>query len=229
LIGHGISHHADGFGSPVGKLRGINLPIEDMSPRDLKAYGIYEGETMRLEFESGVIVKGRAITGTRDLRGKILIITLDECTVTYKDQVLFQPEWGIYDMAIGKELISAYAGPADALSFENLGKVSETKTHKIRYSEKELALYDLYTKVRHHRENDSITSEDILRIFNRLKAEFNRDWLLPLELYEIAVMKEFDIQDDLLLYLEALKKHEAFEKLIENGLEIIRKSELQNI
>ena len=46
LIGHGISYHAEGFGSPIGKLKGINLHIEDMSPRDLKAYGIYEGESM---------------------------------------------------------------------------------------------------------------------------------------------------------------------------------------
>ena len=168
LIGHGTSYHAHGFGSPVGKLRGINLPIEDMSPRDLKAYGIYEGETMRLEFESGVVVQGRAITGTRDLRGKILIITLDECTVTYKDQVLFQPEWGIYDMAIGKELISAYAGPADVLSFEDVGKVSDTKTHKIQYSDQELELYDLYTEVRNHRENDTITSAKILHIFIKI-------------------------------------------------------------
>lgn len=229
LIGHGTSYHTHGFGSPVGKLRGINLPIEDMSPRDLKAYRIYEGETMRLEFESGVVVEGRAITGTRDLRGKILIITLDNCTVTYKDQVLFQPEWGIYDMVIGKELISAYAGSADPESFDDIGKVSETKTHKIHYSEKELALYDLYKEVRDHRENDSINSEIIDIIFNRLKSEFNQDWLLPLELYELAVLKELDIQDSLLVYLENLKENGSFKKLIENGLEIIRKSELQNI
>ena len=154
---------------------------------------------------------------------------MDECTVTYKDQVLFQPEWGIYDMAIGKELISAYAGPADVMSFEEIGKVSDTKTHKIHYSEEELALYDLYTQVRNHRENGTITSNEIERIFNRLKSEFNQDWLLPLELYELAVLKELDIQDDLLSYLETLKGNSAFEKLIENGLEIIRKSELQNI
>ncbi len=123
LIGHGITSHADGFGSPVGKLKGINLPIEDMSPRDLKAYGIYEGEHMRLEFESGVVVEGKAITGTRDLRGKILIITLDNCTVTCGDEVLFHPDWGIYDMAIGTDVISAYAGPADVTSFEDVGKV----------------------------------------------------------------------------------------------------------
>ena len=35
------------------------------------------------------------------------------------------------DMVIGKELISAYAGPADVDSFGDVGKVSETKTIKI--------------------------------------------------------------------------------------------------
>ena len=44
LVGHDIQKHATGFGSPLGKLKGINLPIENMSPRDLKAYNIYEGE-----------------------------------------------------------------------------------------------------------------------------------------------------------------------------------------
>ena len=38
LVGHGIGTHPDGFGSPIGKLKGINLAIEDMSPRDLRAY-----------------------------------------------------------------------------------------------------------------------------------------------------------------------------------------------
>lgn len=227
LIGHGNSYHADGFGSPVGKLRGINLPIEDMSPRDLKAYGIYEGETMRLEFESGVVVQGRAITGTRDLRGKILIITLDECTVTYKEQVLFRPEWGIYDMAIGKELISAYAGPADVDSFMNVGKVSETKTHKIEYSETERSLYALYAEVRNFRESKNINSTDLKRIFNRLQSEFRQDWLLPLELYELAVLQELDIQDELLSYLEMLKESKSYAKLIDNGLQIIRESSQQ--
>ena len=50
LVGHGTSTHPEGFGSPIGKLKGINLAIEDMSPRDLKAYGIYEGEKTALEF-----------------------------------------------------------------------------------------------------------------------------------------------------------------------------------
>ena len=221
LIGHGISYHAEGFGSPIGRLKGINLPIEDMSPRDLKAYGIYEGEQITLEFESGVLVKGNIITGTRDLRGKILIISLKDCTVTYEDQVLFRPEWGIYDMAIGKELVSAYAGAADVDSFADMGKVSETKTHKISYSDKQKELYTLYSEVKHSRERNEVTEERIITIFKKLLKDFPKDWLLSLELYELAVEKKFDIKSKILAHLTELMEIAEFKKLIKNGLDLI--------
>ena len=32
LIGHGVNYHAHGFSSPLGKLKNINLAIEDMGP-----------------------------------------------------------------------------------------------------------------------------------------------------------------------------------------------------
>ena len=221
LIGHGISYHAEGFGSPIGKLKGINLHIEDMSPRDLKAYGIYEGEQITLEFESGVVVKGNIITGTRDLRGKILIISLKDCTVTYEDQILFRPEWGIYDMAIGKELVSAYAGAADVDSFENVGKVSETKTHKISYSDKEKELYSLYDQVRTIRENNAVSEEKLSTIFITLQKEFSNDWLLPLEILELTVENNFNIQSDVLHHLENLQEKNQHKKLIQNGLDLL--------
>ena len=221
LIGHGIRYHAEGFGSPVGKLKGINLHIEDMSPRDLKAYGIYEGEEMMLEFESGVIVNGKVITGTRDLRGKILIVSLKDCTVTYKDQVLFRPEWGVYDMAIGKELVSAYSGPADVDSFGDLGKVSETKTDKIQYSESDNKLYEMYDDVRRSRVEKTVTEEKVMIIFETLKSEYTTDWLLPLELYELALANNYSIKNELKNYLEELKSNKSYRALIENGLNLL--------
>ncbi len=218
LVGHGTNVHKDGFGSPIGKLKGINLPIEDMSPRDLKAYGIYEGEFMTLEFESGIIISGKAITGTRDLRGKILLITFDECTVIYKDEVLFKPEWGLYDMAVGKDVISAFAGPADPLSFHDLGKVSKTKTHKINYSDSEKKLYKLYQEVRDLRESKKFTEEKVTFIYTKLKEDFPNDWLLNLELYEIALQNNYAIKEQLLQRLEELKCNKSYTKLIEDGL-----------
>src|SRR5690606_22620907 len=105
LVGHGTSTHAEGFGSPIGKLKGINIAIEDMSPRDLMAYAIYEGETVGLEFEGDITVSGEIITGSRNLRGEIIIISFKSCTVKHGDTILFQPEWCTYDKAVGNKKI----------------------------------------------------------------------------------------------------------------------------
>jgi phenylalanine-4-hydroxylase len=189
-----------------------------MSPRDLKAYGIYEDKLMTLEFESGIVVKGIPITGTRDVRGKVLIISLDQCTVTYHEEILFQSDWGIYDMAIGKEVVSAFAGSADPASFLELGKVSEIKTHKIFYSEQEQLLNGLYEKVKKMREEKTTTEKNITKIFNQLKNEFQSDWLLNLELYELALQNNYSIKDTILEKLIELKQSNKYMKLIENGL-----------
>ena len=77
LVGHGTESHLNGFGSPIGKLKGINLAIEDMSPRDLAAYNIYEEKAVTLEFEGNIKVSGEIITGKRNLQGKIILIIQD--------------------------------------------------------------------------------------------------------------------------------------------------------
>lgn len=229
LIGHGIEHHKDGFGCPIGYLKGRNLPIEDMTPRDLDAYGIYEGKIATLEFESGVVVEGRVVTGTRDLQGKIILITFDDCSVTYKDRVLFKPEWGAYDMAIGKEVISAFAGPADVNSFDEIGQVSNIVMQKIYYSDSEKKLFNMYSVVREIRESEVYDKEKLKRIFEELISIYPNEWLLPLELYELAYIKNLDIQDKIYNYLVEKKGNPSLEKLIENGLNLIQQKELQNL
>ena len=123
LNGHSVQQHPDGFGSPIGKLENTNLAIEDMSPKDLEIYGICEGKQVQLHFEGGIKVSGEIITGKRDVRGKIILISFKNCTVTFGDIILFEPEWGVYDMAVGKKVVSAFAGPACPNSFRNLYKV----------------------------------------------------------------------------------------------------------
>lgn len=229
LIGHGINTHKRGFGSPIGKLRGINLHIEDMAPRDLDAYGIYEGKTVTLEFESGVIVEGRVITGTRDLRGRILLISFDECTVRYNDEFLFTPDMGIYDMAIGKEVVSAYAGSADVRSFGDIGKVSKNKSHKIVYSDRERALYKLYAEVREMRKNKQVNERRLDEILEKLNSDYPQDWLLSLEMYELAVQNQLAVAGALSEYLSLLKTEEKYATLIKNGLKLIESSEPANV
>ncbi|MDT8416628.1 MAG: aromatic amino acid hydroxylase [Lutibacter sp.] len=223
LIGHGTDYHMEGFGSPLGKLKGINLAIEDMFPKDLEVYGIYEGKKTTLLFEGNIKVEGEVITGKRDLKGKILLISFKNCTVSHNDTVLFKPEWGIYDMAVGKEIVSAHAGPASVNSFKDLGEVSATKTHKISYSEEEIKLHKMYQEIAEMRKNGDV---DFLRfdlIFEKLKSNFASDWLLPLEMYELVCQSGMKIETEILNYLMQLKKNIKHEQLIANGISLISK------
>jgi len=217
LVGHGKTYHHTGFGSPLGKLKGVNLAIEDMSPRDLMAYDIYEGKQTSIEFESGVLVQGKVVTGKRNLQGKIVLISFEECTVSLGDRILFAPEWGVFDMAVGKAVISAYGGPADASSFDQILKVPNEQTIQVEQSHKMQELIQLYQQVREIRETSkSIELEDI---FFKLKKDHPQDWLLALELLEIASHSS-ELYQSLKIYLgQQGQKLPHIKHLIEFGME----------
>ena len=231
LIGHGTHQHPDGFGSAVGKLEGTNLAIEDMSPRDLEAYGIVEGQMVGLNFEGGICVHGKIITGKRDIRGKIQLITFKECRVTYGDEVLFDPSWGVYDMAVGKNVVSAFAGPADDISFKNLHKKSETVAQKINYSQQELALHQEYALLRDMRHGlkdletpsnaDSAHLKTLSDVWSQARTNYPEEWLLFLELLELMIQINHPAQDKVKAHLEGLTVNPDLSPLIKNGLALI--------
>ncbi|MCV6629899.1 MAG: aromatic amino acid hydroxylase [Flavobacteriaceae bacterium] len=225
LVGHGTSYHAEGFGSPIGKLKGINLAIEDMSPRDLAAYNIFEGQKVHLEFEGNIHIRGKIITGTRNLQGKILLIQFQDCTVTHGEKVLFQPEWGTYDMAVGSSIIAAFNGPADLHSFDLITHMPESETIKTEKTAATLALESLYQKVRTARNSSSIIESELLDILSQLQRDFPKDWLLPIELYELSTSHQLDrLQQKLQVYLSNLcKRREDVKHLIESGRKLAEK------
>ena len=221
LVGHNKNKYPNGFGSPTGKLKGINLAIEDMSPRDLRAYDIYEKEKIVLEFEGGVVVKGEIITGTRNLQGKIILISLKNCSVTYNDEVLFEPEWGNYDLAVGKKIISAFSGPADPLSFDLITHKTSSSTIKSEKTPIRLELESLYQSVQNIREGRN-TKFSLQAAFDLLKKYHQKDWLLPLEIYELVIDSDLKFASEIKNYLEQIKKQRPEVKhLIDNGIGLI--------
>ncbi len=223
LVGHGTATHPDGFGSPIGKLKGINLAIEDMSPRDLSAYAIYEGEKVTLEFEGDVVVSGEIITGSRNLQGEIILISLRNCTVTFKEEILFRPEWGTYDMAVGKKIVSAFSGPADVRSFDLITHVPSSKTIKASVSEQKTKLENRYQQVRDVRLN-KLPFSILHEVFEDVKTNFPKDWLLTVEIAELAAnqSQENDFFLQVLRQLESLKtSRPEVAHLISGGLELI--------
>jgi phenylalanine-4-hydroxylase len=222
LVGHGTEYHKEGFGSPIGKLKGINLAIEDMSPRDLRAYDIYEGEKITLEFEGNITVSGEIITGSRNLQGKIILISFKNCTVKHNDTVLFQPEWGNYDMAVGNKVISAFSGPADVNSFDLISHVPSSQTIKHKKTPEREELEGLYLNIRNIREGKN-ANLNIEKTFEILKNNHPSDWLLSVEIVELLHKNgNHDLLSGVLAHLSKLKENRPeIAHLISAGLEMI--------
>ncbi|MDT0606823.1 aromatic amino acid hydroxylase [Croceitalea rosinachiae] len=224
LVGHGTLQHPEGFGSPIGKLKGINLAIEDMSPRDLKAYNIFEGERITLEFEGGVIVTGEIITGTRNLKGEIVLITFKDCRVTHDETILFLPEWGLYHMAVGEQITSAFNGPADLNSFDLISHELTETTIKPKRKEEQVLLAQYYRQVREYRKGTNTTISRN-KVFQEIKEKFPNDWLLSVELYELAKSTdESNLTNNILKHLELVKQNNPnVGHLIDDGLSLADK------
>lgn len=221
LVGQDTNKHATGFGSPIGRLKGINIAIEEMSPRDLKAYNIFEGEVVSLDFVGGINVSGKIITGTRNLQGQIILITFENCTVSHQGKILFQSEKELYNMAIGEHIVSAYNGPADVKSFDLLDhELSKTISNKDDLSDSGIELY--YQQIRDFREGKNTTISRN-KVFKEVKERFPKDWLLSVELYELAIANgdtnfALEIKD----HLEHVKRNQPnLGHLIDDGLSLM--------
>ncbi|MBQ4821578.1 aromatic amino acid hydroxylase [Aquimarina sp. MMG016] len=228
LTGHGIETHANGFRSPLGKLKGINLAIENMSPRDLKAYHFYDGEYIEFEFESGITVAGLNITGMRNIKGELILIQFKECTIKYKDEYLFKPEWGTFDLAVGKEIVSAFSGPADDYSFDLVTHNPDMNTIKRTYSSKEEELHSLYQAVKNvrHGENTKFSLEAVFAI---LKKDHSDDWLLPTEIYELVYDRDQKFADSILKHLRDItNKRPEIKHLVDSGVEIVKANSIND-
>jgi phenylalanine-4-hydroxylase len=218
LSGHGKTTHQDGFGAPIGKIANSLNPLEELRDEELKAIGIEIGKESAIEYASGVKVTGTPQHFHRK-DGKLLLISFQDCTVSYANQTLFQPKWGSYDLTVGEKISSVFAGAADSEQF--YADLEEIETKPL--AKRELSqLEQLYGKVRNIRENADSDIEVVLtEMIEKLTTDYKDDWLLRIEVMELLVKNNLLPDKQLLLkkQLEEIKLlHDEFPVLIERGL-----------
>lgn len=223
LEGHGIDYHAHGFSSPVGNWIGTDTAPEKLNDDQLAQLGCIVGQKWALNFESGVRVEGVVKGWTRNEDGKLMILSFDDCTVTYQEETLFMPEWGVYDMAVGSKISSGYQGVADPDAFEMESVVPTSKTLKIQYSEEQLKKHATYQELRDLREKGAGLGE-FVELYGKVKSTYPSEWLLFVHLLEM--MKKLNADSSLIAeckeILDNIKEAEkSTKKLIEDAIDAI--------
>jgi phenylalanine-4-hydroxylase len=188
LQGHGTEYHSQGFGTPLGKLKNFpSICPSALSDSQWDTLDAAPGKQMDLEFTSGVHVTG-TFNGRFEQEGKTILLSLTEAKATYQGQVLFDPSWGTYDMAIGSSVPSVFGGPADRLAYGDTDDFVAARVPQREYSEQEKLFHSQYAQVREIREKNISGSELETALNNVLQVhdeKFPHDWLLRLEAYEL--------------------------------------------
>jgi phenylalanine-4-hydroxylase len=182
LAGHDPSYHREGFSSPVGPLRGQARGADTLTDPELSRG--------RIEFASGVALEGRFTRSLRAPDGRALLATFEDCTVRHGDEVLFRPEWGTFDLACGTRVTSVFGGAADRPAWLRTqgAEPSRRVKPKSNLTPANRRLNELYAQVRAIREQNRAreAGPELGRIHAELEREFAGDWLLRLELLELA-------------------------------------------
>jgi phenylalanine-4-hydroxylase len=224
LKGHGKNYHKDGFSSPIGKLKGYEKSLEDFTSDELRTAGIETGKEISLTFESGITVSGK-VADIITKNNKNVLIKVEKCTVLdEKRRVLFDPSWGVYDMAVGDQITSVFCGAADKDAFLEITYKSKTGTHHAEYDQKTKELHQLYQQVRNRRHNGGDLGF-LGNVWMMLQKFHHDDWLCALEILEL--LEHEGIEQGLAAEIKQFLEEKAaaqpeYKKLISDGLYLIK-------
>ena len=185
IANHGVDRHMEGFGSPLGPLEN-GVKINDLNIKEFNKMGYDKNQNITLQFRSGVKVEGK-IKSFLEHNEKIQIVTFENYTVKFNDQILFKPEWGEYDMVCGVELISVYGGVGDVEKFYEYKDIKDDRSlnQNIIVSNNDENLNKIYSRIREIREQE-IDINVLKTLYEELNDNYPSDWLANLEIYELV-------------------------------------------
>jgi phenylalanine-4-hydroxylase len=167
IPGHNSKYHSAGYGTAVGSFTSAKLNV---------------GENCLLTFDSGVKVQGKLAKKTD------LILSFENCTVEYKGQNLFKPDWGVYDMALGQSVSSVFGGAADRLAYGESDDfvAKRVPLREITSAEKSLQQhYEKLRQIRRSRSSDQNLEAELVPLIEKHANSFPNDWLLHVEALEL--------------------------------------------
>ena len=218
LDGHGVSAHNTGFGTPIGRLIGLERCLSCYSVDELKRHGICFGQNTSLRFLSGITVQGTLVNILRREQTNILL-SFENCTVADVDgNILFDPSWGVFDMAVGDSVVSVSGGSADQDTYPIYETPSLSAQVTSTPNDHDAQLFDLYSNLASHRKNKLNPT----RFIEELLSLDNIDWLLYFEALELAT--QWGLSDTLKGALKTQLNSEVGDKkvLISQGLDRLK-------
>ena len=224
IKGQGVSQHAHGYSTPVGLLEATDKCLSNMTVSELSGLGLKLGSKVNLRYRSGVNVSGTLVHWEFD-GTTLILLKFKDCHVTLGSETLFDPSWGEYDLAVGTEVTSVFAGPADRHRFGITDDFVAKRVPEKKYAGPKLLDFKFYNATHLIREN--LQSPSNLGVFKDLSAQFlaphEENWLKGIELLELSYLipSADSERTQILNKLKSLENRGATIKMnIEDGIKL---------
>lgn len=188
IHGQGPDHHTEGYSTAIGPVRwaytahlGERAEFSSwLSSQEFNQLRLERGREISLEFQRGIRVTGYIESESqfiKTLRGARVQDLRDPSR-----QPLFLPEWGLYDLAIGSDVVSVFGGPADRSLYPDSIDFAKRTVTRHTPTQNEMDRLELYRKVQRNAElttEPMAAAKELLQIIPEVLNR--RDWLLTIE------------------------------------------------
>ena len=214
LTGHGKNYHKEGYSSPLQLLTKNKKPLHLWTKRDLNKEGLKAESIVNMKFKGGIKLKAHLKKELRQ-KGKLLLLTFKECLITdNKNNLLYHPSWGDFDLALGQQVVSVFSGPADSLAYQLEDDFEPSKIPQKTITTKQKKTFSLYKKT------SPIKSAQQLNLLLKEIKKQKEPWLLFLEVLN-AVKKRDKLKKQVLSHLGNIKDFKLQKrKLFKLGTEL---------
>ena len=130
---------------------------------------------------------------------------------------MFDPSWGVYDMAVGEKIVSVFSGPADISAFDDEPYLQKKQHTRLNILQSVYVCTNYTSKLEMLVQ---IMMSKIPSIWEELKLQFAGDWLCALEILEIVQDEDIRKEVESVLKNKSVTEKE-YTKLITDGLELI--------
>lgn len=227
LVAQGVVRHPTGCIVPIGRFSAMPTCKDPwlLTNDDLFRLGIRVGHRASLQLDSGLCVDGIVISWYRQ-DGRLLYITWGNFELRRGLEVFISSQREEFDMPIGSRVVSVFGGPAAREEFGPyaIGDISTKPSVAREFSVRDNKLYSLYGGIRELRREGTTVGAGVLAAkAEAILSEFPEQWLLALELLELAT----DTTAPPFKKLQALVRDSAPSEetwMVEKGLELYRRA-----
>lgn len=200
LKGHGAKYHKDGYSTALKFVTHFYKPFHLWTDRDMQKQGLKKDSPVEMLFEGGIRLKGKLKNHLR-AKGRLLVLSFTECRITdQKNNLLYDPSWGPFDLAVGSRVRSVFSGPADSKSYREKDDFKPSKVPQKTWNKKQKETFKIYQQVASRK---AFSDHSLKSLISKIKKQ-NGAWLLMLELLN-AVGKKTKLKRQVLNSLDGIE------------------------